>query len=423
MRMISTMLFGMGILVLISSCSRTNGREELVEDLPNTVVLNWNEKAYEAMGGAAYQHSLMASRVNAMTQLAMHDALNSIIPVYETYVFSGNDPDANPEAAAASAAHTVLAGLFPEKQSFLDSALQQSLLAVTDGEAKKKGMELGRQAGQAILADRANDGSDGNPISAVAPSTVPGVYQAVPPMEFVFAPYWDDVKLFGLERKDQFRSAPHPSLESAEYAQAFQEVKETGVQNSATRTAEQSAYAKFWYEFSEAGWNRIARTVTVSKDLNLYAAARLLALVNMALADSYIAGWDAKNHYNFWRPYTAIRNASTDNNDATSPDASWVPAEATPPVQDYPSTHSALGNAAATVMARLLGDNTPFSMTSPTALPAGSIRSFSSFAEAARENADSRVRAGIHFRFACDAGLDLGHKVGNWMVDNYLKAK
>ncbi len=423
MRMISTMLFGMGILVLISSCSRTNGREELVEDLPNTVVLNWNEKAYEAMGGAAYQHSLMASRVNAMTQLAMHDALNSIIPVYETYVFSGNDPDANPEAAAASAAHTVLAGLFPEKQSFLDSALQQSLLAVTDGEAKKKGMELGRQAGQAILADRANDGSDGNPISAVAPSTVPGVYQAVPPMEFVFAPYWDDVKLFGLERKDQFRSAPHPSLESAEYAQAFREVKETGVQNSATRTAEQSAYAKFWYEFSEAGWNRIARTVTVSKDLNLYAAARLLALVNMALADSYIAGWDAKNHYNFWRPYTAIRNASTDNNDATSPDASWVPAEATPPVQDYPSTHSALGNAAATVMARLLGDNTPFSMTSPTALPAGSIRSFSSFAEAARENADSRVRAGIHFRFACDAGLDLGHKVGNWMVDNYLKAK
>lgn len=423
MRMISTMLFGMGILVLISSCSRTNGREELVEDLPNTVVLNWNEKAYEAMGGAAYQHSLMASRVNAMTQLAMHDALNSIIPVYETYVFSGNDPDANPEAAAASAAHTVLAGLFPEKQSFLDSALQQSLLAVTDGEAKKKGMELGRQAGQAILADRANDGSDGNPISAVAPSTVPGVYQAVPPMEFVFAPYWDDVKLFGLERKDQFRSAPHPSLESAEYAQAFREVKETGAQNSTARTADQSAYAKFWYEFSEAGWNRVARTVTVSKDLNLYAAARLLALVNMALADSYIAGWDAKNHYNFWRPYTAIRNASTDNNDATSPDASWVPAEATPPVQDYPSTHSALGNAAATVMARLLGDNTPFSMTSPTALPAGSIRSFSSFAEAARENADSRVRAGIHFRFACDAGLDLGHKVGNWMVDNYLKAK
>lgn len=408
---------------MISSCSRTNGREELVEDLPNTVVLNWNEKAYEAMGGAAYQHSLMASRVNAMTQLAMHDALNSIIPVYETYVFSGNDPDANPEAAAASAAHTVLAGLFPEKQSFLDSALQQSLLAVTDGEAKKKGMELGRQAGQAILADRANDGSDGNPISAVAPSTVPGVYQAVPPMEFVFAPYWDDVKLFGLERKDQFRSAPHPSLESAEYAQAFREVKETGAQNSTARTADQSAYAKFWYEFSEAGWNRVARTVTVSKDLNLYAAARLLALVNMALADSYIAGWDAKNHYNFWRPYTAIRNASTDNNDATSPDASWVPAEATPPVQDYPSTHSALGNAAATVMARLLGDNTPFSMTSPTALPAGSIRSFSSFAEAARENADSRVRAGIHFRFACDAGLDLGHKVGNWMVDNYLKAK
>lgn len=90
----------------------------------------------------------------------------------------------------------------------------------------------------------------------------------------------------------------------------------------------------------------------------------------MALADAYIAGWDSKFYYNFWRPYTAIRAAASDGNDATSADATWEPAEPTPPVHDYPSTHSALGNAAATVMAKILGDNTPFTMTSFTAIPA-----------------------------------------------------
>ena len=113
------------------------------------------------------------------------------------------------------------------------------------------------------------------------------------------------------------------------------------------RTSDQTSYTKFWYEFSEAGWNRVARTVVASKNLNMLEAARLFALVDMAIADAYIAGWDSKFHYNFWRPYTAIRNAANDGNNATTGDATWEPAEPTPPVQDYPSTHSALGNAAA----------------------------------------------------------------------------
>ena len=155
--------------------------------------------------------------------------------------------------------------------------------------------------------------------------------------------------------------------------------------------------------------------------MNMLDAARLLALVDMAIADAYIAGWDAKMHYNFWRPYTAIRKADIDGNAATGVDAGWEPLEVTPPVQDYPSTHSALGNAAATVLAAVLGNHTSFSMPSPTALPSGTTRSFQSFSQAANENADSRVMAGIHFRFACVAGQKLGDDIGKWTVENHLK--
>jgi hypothetical protein len=190
--------------------------------------------------------------------------------------------------------------------------------------------------------------------------------------------------------------------------------------NSSSRTADQSAYAKWWYELSEIGWNRIARVTATEHSQGLFATARLFALLNMAMADSYIAGWDSKFYYNLWRPYTAIRAAATDGNDNTLEDLNWEPAEPTPPVPDYPSTHSTLGNAAAAVLTLFFGNHAGFTMTSTTAVPAGTLRSFDSFKEAANENADSRVRAGIHFRFACNAGQKLGNEVGMWTLRNHL---
>lgn len=385
-------------------------------------VLYWNEVAYNAFGGAKYQHSLMASRINAMVHLAIHDALNGIEEKYSRYAFTGKDSKADPFAATASAAHAVLLHEIPDKKTFVDSVLAKTLKYLKDGEAKTKGIALGVAAAKAVINKRAKDGSAGDVVGPIHPSTKPGVYQPVPPFNFAFAPFWKDIQPFALEKSEQFRPAPYPSLQSETYLSAFNEVKETGRLNSDIRTQEQSEYAKFWYEFSEAGWNRVARTVVASQHLNMLEAARLLALVDMAMADAYIAGWDAKFHYNFWRPYTAIRNADSDGNNATISDANWEPLEPTPPVHDYPSTHSALGNAAATVLALILGDSTQFSMASPTAVPRRTIRSFSSFSEAADQNADSRVRAGIHFRFSCEAGQDLGNKIGAWTVEHCLKA-
>ena len=406
---------------LFSFLNRAEDSPRPVSSKSAVAVLHWNEVAFDAFGGTQYQHSLMASRINAMVHLAIHDALNGIEQKYSRYAFTGVDKKADPVAAAAAASHEVLIHEIPGNKKFLDSVLEAALKAVKEGEAKTRGIALGKAAAQAVINKRSNDGSAGNPVVKIPAVNTPGVYQVVAPFDFIFAPYWEDVKPFAISDKDQFRCAPFPALTSDLYTKAFEEVKQTGKLNSSVRTADQTAYSKFWYEFSEAGWNRVARTVVASKNLNMLEAARLFALVDMAIADAYIAGWDSKFHYNFWRPYTAIRNAANDGNNATTGDATWEPSEPTPPVQDYPSTHSALGNAADTVLALLLGDNTPFSMTSPTAYPAGTIRSFASFSQAANENADSRVQAGIHFRFSCEAGQDLGNKVGEWTVRNCLK--
>ncbi|HET8735163.1 MAG TPA: vanadium-dependent haloperoxidase [Pricia sp.] len=415
-------MFMLGVVTSLNAvCDQENDTGTDSVPFSNDVVLEWNEVAYQAFGGKAYQNSLMASRINAMVHIAMHDALNAIYPEFSTYAYTGKDVDANPIAAAASAAHTVLVHEIGDKRQYLDSALQKSLSAIPGGESKTRGIALGKAAGQSIITARSDDGSIGNPISPLIPTSTPGAYRTVPPFDFVFAPYWVDVRPFGLEKKDQFRCVQPPMLNSMEYAKAFDEVREMGRLESLSRTVDQSAYSNFWYEFSEAGWNRVARTIAVDRKLGLLETARLFALVDMAIADAYIAGWDSKFHYNLWRPYTAIRNADQDGNTETLEDLQWESLMPSPPVQDYPSTHSALGNAAATVMANLVGDKTPFTMGSPTAQPVNSTRSYTSLSQAADENADSRVRAGIHFRFACEAGQELGDKVALWILGNHLK--
>jgi hypothetical protein len=392
-----------------------------LEQYTNQIVLDWNLAAYEAMGGVSYQHSLLAARINAMTHIAMHDALNAVAPRYQTYAFHQKNSEADPIAAAATAAYEVLVNQLPAAKLMLDSCLAVSLAIVPAGSAKTQGIEVGKKAAAAILELRQTDGAFQDPISIPAGTGQPGEYQAVPPFDFVFAPFWKTMQPFALQKPEQFRITPPPALTSRTYAEALNEVKRIGRKDSQYRSAEQTAIAMFWYEFSEAGWNRVARVAAADKKLGLLATARLFALVDMALADAYTAGWDSKFYHNFWRPFTAIRSAEFDGNAGTEADPTWEPLLPTPPAQDYPSTHSALGSAAAIVLTAILGENTGFTMTSPTAQVPGSTRSFNNFLQAADENAESRVLAGIHFRFACEKGLALGKDVGKWTLENHLK--
>lgn len=392
-------------------------------DRCDQIVIDWNLHTHQVIKAAdGYQDPMAASRTLAMVHLAMHDAVNGAQPRYRTFAYAakkgGSDADA--AVAAAAAAHDVLAALYPKQQDLVRATLEATLLDAGIGSAVEQGRKLGAAAAAAVLTRRAGDGSDAD--EGYQPGTRPGEYRFTPGFEFVAAPHWRAVTPFALRAPDQFRVAPPPALSSVQYAAAFNEVKATGsIGTGAQRSAEQTQYAAYWYEFSDIGWNRIARAVARAKPQDLWQRARTFALLNAVMADAYIAGWDSKMHYNLWRPVTAIRHAADDSNPATSADANWAPLLVTPPVQDYPSTHSALGAAAATVLAHAFGsDRVSFTMASPSALPVAPSRSFTSFSAAARENADSRVRAGLHFRFATTAGLQLGEQIGRHAIADLL---
>jgi hypothetical protein len=384
-------------------------------DRCDQVVIDWNAIAYQVIKASdGYVNPMAASRSLAMVHLAMHDAVNATRARYATYSGVERDHAADPAVAAVSAAHDVLAALYPKEQAapLLKAALDQTMLDAGVGASVTRGSALGKRVAAAVLQRRATDGA--NATLPYQPGTRPGEYRYTPGFDFLAAPHWRHVQPFALNAPSQYRSAPPPTLSSTEYARAFIEVKETGSKAAdAKRTPDQTHYAAWWYEFSDIGWNRIARTVARDRSQDLWQRARTFALLNVAMADSYIAGWDSKMHYNLWRPVTAIHLADSDGNRHTLPDAAFVPMLPTPPVQDYPSTHSALGAAAATVLAHAFGgDRIGFEAASGSALPANPTRRFASFSEAARENADSRVRAGIHFRFATVAGLQMGEQVG-----------
>ena len=400
----------------------TVGPDGALDVTNGDIVVDWSRIVFEAAMTDDEYVSFLGVRHQAMMHIAMHDALNAIDPRFDQYAYFGRSRGADPIAAAAKAARDVLVAVYPAQQATLDAEFATWLASVPDGSGKTKALKLGAKAAKAIVALRQDDGTDVDLVSPdYTPGTRPGDYQFVPPYDFTFAEDLRYATPFGLRSPQQFRVPAPPALTSRTYAKDYKEVKSVGAIKSPTRTADQSNYANWWYEGSEIGWARIARVTTTSEDMKLWRAARMFALVNMSLYDSYVAGWDSKFHWDFWRPYTAIRAGGTDGNPRTVKDANWKSYLETPPVQDYPSTHSVLGAGAAEVLKRLFRtDRVPFSMDSLTALPANPLRSFNTFTQAANENADSRVMAGIHFRFSTEEGKALGRRVGRYIVKHHL---
>ena len=406
-------------------------------------VLQWNEitmKAIDANG----QSNVVATRTLAMTQGAVHDALNAINRRYDAYYFEASaDAGASPDAAVAAAAHTVLVGVVSSfgtsaqkgaALALVEQAYSASLARVTDGPARNKGVAVGRAAGTAMLALRKDDGATRdaaytpgmgagkwrphpNPTPPNPPIANPDVARGFGPSS---VPNWGNVTPFTLLSSSQFWLPGPPALTSPIYARDFNEVKTVGGKVSTVRTPDQTEIARFWFE-GPGNWNTIARAVATTRKLDAADSARLLALMNLAMADSYIAGWKIRYVYDFWRPITAIREGDNDGNDATAGDPTWDSHQNTPAVSDYPSTQSTFSAAAAVVLASLLGgDQATFTVTSGKPFE-GLTRSFTSFSQAARESADSRIYAGIHFRSACEDGLGLGRKVGQRTVALYLQ--
>jgi hypothetical protein len=387
-------------------------------------VLQWNRILLAIVRTPGAQPATNhATRSFAIMHAAIYDAVNAIDRTHTPYLIrlSGVLRSASQEAAAAAAAHEVLVAMYPAFKSSLDAELQQSLASVPEGHRKAEGIRIGQSVADGILALRTNDGANAPPIPYVF-GTSPGDYQSTPP-NFPKQPqftHWSGVTPFALERADQFRPGPAPALTSDTYSGAFNEIKSLGITNSATATADEALTGRFWNGAIQNYWNEITQTAASVEDLTTAQTARLFALLNLTLADSVIAFYDAKYTYNFWRPVTAIRAADTDNNPDTTVDPNWLPEVGkTAPDPSYPGAHAVISAAAADVLVSFLqSDQFEFNVTSEV-LP-GIERSFTSLSAAAEEATLSRIFAGQHFRFDLTAGAQLGRDVADFVLDKVL---
>ncbi len=422
------------LLLFLSNCTSDDVK---VNDNENQIITSWNELVMTLAIEEDKLLTLKGLRTEAMMHTAMHNALNAIDSRYMTFSFTNKNSDANPNAAVAQAAYTVSLSQYPDKKDELDNELVKWLSKIPDGNNKTLGLNLGLEAAEHILKERADDDWNGEASYSWHPMA-PGVYaefneHSGTPEGFVFGAGWGAAKPFMLESQDQFRSPPPPSINSNDYTTAFNEVKNLGSYNSKARTDDQEHLALWWKDFVENSHNRLARDLVKKEKLDLWETARLFALLNMTIYDAYINVFNNKFHYNHWRPYTAIRWAENDTNPNTIPDTEWNNLHKhTYAFPSYPSAHGTASTAAMTVLANTLGkgDQYSFVMVTKEVDEAGPFsdklklnpptRSFNSFSEAGLEASLSRIYLGIHFRYDSEEGNKLGKKIGDYANSNYL---
>jgi len=385
------------------------------------VVTDWDEKAIAAVAPLASVPSpytpYAAYRMMGLVHVAMFDAVNSIERRYRPYLVQlPADPGTSKEAAAAAAATAVLATIDARTAGEMKIALTSYLASIPDGTAKSEGVKLGEAVAGKVLAARANDGSDAP--DDLRPRTTPGVYVPTPTMR---GPMWPRVKPFAMASPSQFRPGPPIALDSPEWATDFNELKDYGGQKSVKRTAQQTETARFWLVAGPVAYHPFLRQLAIAKQMDVVESARFMALGAIAINDALIAVLDAKYHYNFWRPITAIRNGDIDGNQATDREATWQPIADTPMHPEYPCAHCIVSGSVAGVVNAVLGtDDIPeIAVTSPTAL--GVTHRWTNMANFTQEVANARIWAGFHYRFSTRVGRDMGLKIGEYAVKNVLQ--
>jgi hypothetical protein len=416
----------------LAACATGFARQGVDSRARGNAVTHWNRIATEIL--PVDVGPVIDARAMAILHASIHDAINGIERRYEPYTADLSSPGASVDAAVARAARDVMVALAPSQTQRIEQAYAAALGGVPDGPAEDNGISLGQQAAQANLERRAVDDIAPGPWPPTegpitkplyVPTGKPGDYDFTPPFD---APPLGPIALFpGLGRLHPFaidvarhRPGGPDALTSRRYARDVALLKSIGRRDSTTRTPDQTKTAFFWFE-AFAIWNDITRNAVEHDTLDPWQAAREFALVNFAMMDAGIACFEAKYHFRFWRPYTAIRRAAEDGNDRTDPDPNWLPLLWTPlevmpqtflipPIPDYPSAAASTSAAAAEVLRARFGDRMHFSVTSAT-LP-GERRHFRSFTDAAREAGMSRVYGGIHFLRAVEDGWAQGQGIG-----------
>jgi len=378
------------------------------------VITEWDEKSVAFV--TAYIPGPMGSRAVAMVHLAMFDAVNSIEPRYRPYLGQLSAAPGTSKEAAAGAVLAALVSNNDKAQSQMRDAIASYLSTLPDGDAKSNGIKLGESVAAKILDARANDRAAA--ADDYRPRTAPGVYV---PTQMTVGSKWPDMTPFVIAKPSQFRPEPPVSLKSKEWVADYNELKDYGGKTGSKRSPGQTETARFWLVVGPSAYQPFARQVVMKKDMSVVDSARLMALVSVALSDALAAVFDAKYHYNFWRPVTAIRNGDTDDNPATERVATWEPIDNTPAHPEYPCAHCISSGAVEAVIETALGsaEIPEIALTSPTA--PGVTHRWTNLKAFSEEIANARIWAGFHYRTSTRVGQDMGHKIGKYIVEHAMQ--
>ena len=390
-------------------------------------VLEWNQIFIDTLIATNTANS-SSQRLGAIVHTSMFDAYNGIDRRYTPIFVHSTAPNgASRKAAVIAAAHAALVGLFPTRQPALDESYDMSLAALggscehgkhgsSCATSIERGVAWGTEVAGAVLAWRANDGFTAS-YPAFAGGTAVGQWRPVPPATAMSAQGLAFTDPFVLVSSAEFRPAPPRGLSSSSYTSDFNTVKSLGRKTGSTRSEEQTALAPFWEGNATVHWNQAANQIARANHLSIGKSNRLLAVLNIAMADTAITVWSAKRHYGAnpmevtWRPATSIPLADTDDNPATAPDASWAPLVTTPSHPEYPAGHPSLNGAAATILLTHFDHRQTFTLT--TNLQPD--RTYTSITQARSDGNNARVWGGMHYPSTVDISDAVGEAIAKYV--------
>lgn len=377
-------------------------------------VTEWNATAGEIIIASGIG-TPPANRVMAVVQTAVYEAVNRITGKYpENPMNLDAARGASIEAAVAAANCVVLGKMLPRQAEQIDGQYASALAAIADGPAKSAGVAVGTKAAEAVLAMRAGDNA--MQLAPYRPSAKPGSYV---PTTMPAVVQWPRRLPWLMDSAGEFRPGPPPALSSALWARDYNEVKALGSRDNSTRTEEQTAIAKFWEGTLPTVYHGVVRSVANQPGRDVTRNTRLFAAVTQAMDDAMIAVFDAKYHYEFWRPITAIRNGDMDGNDATARDELWLPLIETPMHPEYPCAHCILAASVGTVISADLGHG-PMPRLSTRSDVVDAVRSWATTEDLIREVSLARIYDGVHYRNSSEVGVEMGRQIGGLAARKYL---
>lgn len=380
-------------------------------------ITDWNLKAREIVIDAKLPtpHS---NRALAIVHTSAYEAVNAITKKYPTSLSLNTSGDASIDAAIAAAVRSSLLSLTPEQGIKIELFYAKALANIPNSRAKKQGIKVGKKAAKAVWRSRKNESS--HPQGEYRPYTTAGKYV---PTTIPAVPHWGRRRTWVLTNPAQFRPGPPPELTSEIWARDFIEVKRMGASNSTYRSKEQTQIAKFWEATLPPVYHGVVHSVANMPGRDVTQNARLFAAITRGVDDALISVFDAKYHYGFWRPITAIRNADIDGNENTQRDPQWTPYIPTPMHPEYPCAHCVVAGTVGAILKHEIGDDDMPDLSTVSYTADGGRRHWTRIDAFIQEVSDARIYDGVHYRYSTEVGTEMGLKIGAVTIDTYLSPK